>query len=382
MSVQLEPGETKLAEALASDRAEVAIGRRCVLAAAVLWSLSGVFTKGLALDGVTIAFYRGLFAGLALVPAVPRAGKLSRSMLPLGLCFGVMTGLYIAALKRTTAANAIFLQCTSTFWTIPSRWLCASGPIVGRSWGSPWRWSASRVIVLFGYDGRPGEKPGVALALASGFAYACVATGLRGFRAIDPIWLSAINNLMGSLALGLYIIASTETTRRTDAGRGWHPVRLRRPPDGDPVRALRPRPAVTRRSRGVAARPARASSQPALGLPRPWRAARPRDVRGRTDPARGSGIPIFGTSVFASLGIGGDGFTRQRITLAAGKKGANRSGSGPLPRRIPHQNPHPRRRPWQPRRVSPDTGPRGGRHPGRTADPGPSGRSVNPRQGV
>ncbi len=107
MSVQLEPGETKLAEALASDRAEVAIGRRFVLAAAVLWSLSGVFTKGLALDGVTIAFYRGLFAGLALLPVVPRSRwKLTRSMLPLGFCFGVMTGLYIAALKRTTVKDS------------------------------------------------------------------------------------------------------------------------------------------------------------------------------------------------------------------------------------------------------------------------------------
>jgi len=45
-------------------------GRRDVLAAAILWSLSGVVTKSLDLDGLSIAFYRGLFAGIALIPLV------------------------------------------------------------------------------------------------------------------------------------------------------------------------------------------------------------------------------------------------------------------------------------------------------------------------
>ena len=30
-----------------------------------------------------------------------------------------MIGMYIAAIKYTTAANAILLQCTATFWLIP-----------------------------------------------------------------------------------------------------------------------------------------------------------------------------------------------------------------------------------------------------------------------
>ncbi|MHC5544268.1 EamA family transporter [Singulisphaera rosea] len=95
-------------------------GRLYVLSAAVLWSLGGVFAKSIALDGLTIAFYRGLFAGLALLPFVPRAKQVFRpGMIPLGLAFGAMTGLYLASMKATTAANAIFLQCTSTIWTIP-----------------------------------------------------------------------------------------------------------------------------------------------------------------------------------------------------------------------------------------------------------------------
>lgn len=69
-------------------------GRGYILAAGVFWSLSGVITKSLPLDPLTIAFYRGLFAGLALLPFVPPGRWVFRPvMIPLGLVFGAMTGL-------------------------------------------------------------------------------------------------------------------------------------------------------------------------------------------------------------------------------------------------------------------------------------------------
>jgi drug/metabolite transporter (DMT)-like permease len=46
-------------------------GRWYVLGAGVFWSLSGVLTKSLPLDPLTIALFRGLLAGAALVPFVP-----------------------------------------------------------------------------------------------------------------------------------------------------------------------------------------------------------------------------------------------------------------------------------------------------------------------
>src|SRR5262249_6525774 len=96
-------------------------GRLLILAAALLWSVGCLFAKLLkGLDRPTIAFYRGLFAGLALLPFVPtRKWDFRPAMVLCCLVFGAMTGLYIAAVKATTAANAIFLQCTSTFWIIP-----------------------------------------------------------------------------------------------------------------------------------------------------------------------------------------------------------------------------------------------------------------------
>jgi drug/metabolite transporter (DMT)-like permease len=174
----------------------------------VLWSLGGVFAKSLALDALTIAFYRGLFAALVLLPVVPRARWVFRpAMIPLGLCFGAMTGLYIGAIKATTAANAIYLQCTSTFWTIPlSAWLLGERPDRRAVWAIGLATLGIAAIVLYGYDGRPREEVGIALGLASGLAYASVAIGLRGLRDLDPVWLSAINNLMGAVALGSWIL--------------------------------------------------------------------------------------------------------------------------------------------------------------------------------
>ncbi len=183
-------------------------GRRYVLAAALLWSTGGVFAKSLDLDGLTIAFYRGLFGGLVLIPFVPRARWIFRpAMLPLGLCFGAMTGFYIGAIKATTAANAIYLQCTSTFWTIPlSAWLLGERPDRRAVLGIGLATLGIAAIVLKGYDGRPNEELGIALGLASGLAYGLVAVGLRGLRDLDPIWLSAINNLLGALALGAWML--------------------------------------------------------------------------------------------------------------------------------------------------------------------------------
>src|SRR3954449_6582339 len=90
-------------------------GRLLIVGAAVLWSLGGVVAKGLKpLDGVTIAFYRSLFAGLALLPFIPRSRWVFRPvMLPVVIIFGAMVGLFLSSMARTTAANAILLQCTA-----------------------------------------------------------------------------------------------------------------------------------------------------------------------------------------------------------------------------------------------------------------------------
>ncbi len=182
-------------------------GRRYVLAAAVLWSLSGAITKSLTLDPLTIAFYRGLFAGLSLMPFVPRERRIFRpAMLPLGLVFGAMTGLFLGSMKLTTAANTIYLQYTSSFWVVPFALIfLGEWPDRRALGGIAVAMVGIGVIVGFGHSGRPEEWQGVLMGLASGIAYAIVVVGMRGFRDIDPIWLSVVNNLGGATTLGIWM---------------------------------------------------------------------------------------------------------------------------------------------------------------------------------
>ncbi len=205
------PGETGVSGTVAEQIGRPALGRRCVLGAALLWSLSGVVTKSEALrslDATTIAFYRSLFAALVLLPLVPlRKWRFQPVMLPVSLIFGAMIGLYIAAIRLTTAANAIFLQCSATLWMVPLGWLFLRErpdrrSLLGITIAAP----GIVAIVLFGHHGTPDEWLGVGLGLASGLAYAGVVVGMRGLRNLDPIWLSAINNLGGSLALAAWVL--------------------------------------------------------------------------------------------------------------------------------------------------------------------------------
>jgi drug/metabolite transporter (DMT)-like permease len=196
-------------------------GRRLVLAAAVFWSLSGVITKSLPLDPLSIALYRGLFAGLALLPFAPRRRWVFRPvMIPLGMVFGAMTATYLGSVKLTTAANAIYLQYTATFWVVPLGMIFLRERPDRRSLvGIVLAMVGIGLIVGWGYDGRPGEWKGVALGLASGLGFAAVATGMRGLRDLDPTWLSAVYHLLGAAALGGWMIAAGHAIARPGPGQ-------------------------------------------------------------------------------------------------------------------------------------------------------------------
>lgn len=185
-------------------------GRWCVLAAAVLWSTGGAISKALELDALTIAFYRGLFAGLALLPFVPRRDWVLRPGLwPLGAAFGAMVACFLGSVKTTTSANAIFLQCSAVFWVVPlSAISLGERPDRRARVGIAIAVLGIILIVGWGYDGRPNEWQGIALGLASGIIMACVSVSLRGLRGLNPIWLSGVLNLLGTLALGLWAVLS------------------------------------------------------------------------------------------------------------------------------------------------------------------------------
>ena len=190
-------------------------GRLWVFLAGVLWSLAGVWTKSLPDSGTTIAIWRGLFAGLALAPFAIGRGpkKITARYLWIAIAFATMVGLYIAAIKATTAANAIFLQCSATAWVVPIGWMFLKEKPDRRTlWGVGLAMLGIAWIIapeLLVVDS--SHLVGMAMGLASGVAYACVVVGLRSCRADDSIWLSVWNNMAGSLILAAVIALTGES---------------------------------------------------------------------------------------------------------------------------------------------------------------------------
>ena len=156
-------------------------------------------------------------------------------MIPLGLVFGAMTGCYLGAVKTTTAANAIYLQYTATFWVVPLGMLfLGERPDRRALVGIGLAMLGIAVIVGWGYDGRPDEWRGVALGLASGLGFAAVATGMRGLARPRP----DLAQFRLSTCSGPWRWALDRRQRRrdrsADAPQVFDAARLWRRPDGLP----------------------------------------------------------------------------------------------------------------------------------------------------
>ncbi len=201
-------------------------GRWCILVAAVLWSLSGAFTKALTTPtflGVDepklepfvfagkdvpmqIAFYRAFFAGLVLVPTLRRNSlQLRPLMFGMVLCFGLMNASFISAQALGTSANAILLQNSAPMWMylVSIYWLgekpdrrgtiCLFLGMLGIG-----------LIIAGGWT--EGELLVVGIGLFSGFTYAGVILSLRILRDVSSSWLTVWNHLLGSLILLPFVL--------------------------------------------------------------------------------------------------------------------------------------------------------------------------------
>jgi drug/metabolite transporter (DMT)-like permease len=193
----------------------LAQGRVLIVVAAVLWSLSGAFTKVLThesewnvgpakLHGLQIAFYRALFAGLSLVPVLrPRDFSFRRMMVVMVICFAMMNALFVSAMALGKAANAILLQYTAPMWMyLASIWWLGEKP--------DRRSSIALVVgllgiatIIWGAWGGPEESQflAVAIALGSGVCYAGVVLCLRVLRGASAPWMTVLNHLCAAFVL-------------------------------------------------------------------------------------------------------------------------------------------------------------------------------------
>jgi drug/metabolite transporter (DMT)-like permease len=184
-----------------------------LIAAALLWSLSGAFVKGPVLRalpaasaGLTIAFYRALFAALALLPLVRRRRIRWRpALVPMVVSFAAMNFLFVSAMTLTTAANAILLQYTAPLWMFLASVTLLGEPFERRSLVAL-GFGMAGVGVILAASLRTPEALGVVLGLASGLAYAGVAVCLRVLRDEDPTVLVVLNHAASALVLVPWVI--------------------------------------------------------------------------------------------------------------------------------------------------------------------------------
>ncbi|MBX7166251.1 MAG: DMT family transporter [Pirellulales bacterium] len=201
--------------AATGHRGDLWAARACVVAAALLWSTSGLFAKARIFDdwdpatrGLYLAFWRAAFAAGVLLPAARRVRW--HVLLPVMIAaFTAMNVLYLSAMARTTAANAIWLQCTAPFWVL------VLGPWVWREPFDrrnllPLAFGAAGIGLILACELQSGtsgaSRQGLWFALGAGVAYAVVVLSLRALRGEHPVWLVALNHLAAALALAPFVL--------------------------------------------------------------------------------------------------------------------------------------------------------------------------------
>jgi len=215
-----------------------ALGVVFLAIAAGLWSLNGVLIKSIFADangpsGVSIAFYRSLFAGLCLFPlargkwatigssgrrepggtpptrggatfksarAEARSSRLPRpAAVGCMVLFTLMTVTFVLAMTKTETANVLILQYTSTFWIFAlSPWLLRETP--RREEVRLLAIAVPGIAIIFAGNAK-ADMSGLSIALASGVGFGLLTMLLRHLRDSNPVVVTVFNNLGSALLL-------------------------------------------------------------------------------------------------------------------------------------------------------------------------------------
>lgn len=196
------------------ERRRLFAGRLWAVAAALLWSTSGLFAKSpwfvdwpVADRGPMLAFWRALFASLVLLPFVRRP-RWRPSLVPLGLSFAAMSVLYMTSMALTTAANAIWLQNIAPAWVFLLG-ITIFGDRVDRRNFVPLGFSLAGVGLILFHEAGGQAIIGVVCGLASGLAFALVALLMRRTADEDHAWIVAFNQGVVALLLLPWIVCCT-----------------------------------------------------------------------------------------------------------------------------------------------------------------------------
>ncbi|MDM7924190.1 MAG: DMT family transporter [Pyrinomonadaceae bacterium] len=90
-----------------------------VLIAVFLWSTGGLFIKLTTLDAYQVTFFRSLFAAITVMILTRKEGlKINGFGVFTSIIYALLLFLFVWATKKTTAANAIFLQYTAPIYIL------------------------------------------------------------------------------------------------------------------------------------------------------------------------------------------------------------------------------------------------------------------------
>ena len=200
-----------------TDKSELSLlqGRLCILAAAVLWSLSSLFSKVLShptwmglhepkIEPLQMAFYRVFFAMLVLIPLVRKSDISFRpTMLMMGLTFALMNAFFISAMVEGSAAKAILLQYSAPLWMyLAAIFLFKEMPTH--------RDTVTLILGLLGIgiivwgDWKDNNLRIVALGLGSGITFGGILLFLRVLRDQSSSWLTVWNHCFAVVVLSYF----------------------------------------------------------------------------------------------------------------------------------------------------------------------------------
>ncbi|WP_299746895.1 DMT family transporter [uncultured Tateyamaria sp.] len=185
-------------------------GVALVVVSAVIFSMSGVLTKMIEADGWTIACWRGVIGGLAVIAYVEaRRGDTPRSKAfrlgPRGWFLAsvgsVASVTFIYAFKLTYVANVAVIYATAPFFAASLAWLAMRETVKGRTLIAGVLSFAGVVIIVSG-GLRTGKLPGDVLAVAMTLGNAAYIVLIRKFSDVPVVWAG------GASALQLFVVGA------------------------------------------------------------------------------------------------------------------------------------------------------------------------------
>jgi drug/metabolite transporter (DMT)-like permease len=201
------------AEAAAAARAGRAVGVAMLVAASVLWSLSGVAVKTLHLPAIAFTLYRSLGAAAAMAVAAPlMTGRRPRGdwmAISAILYTGVVT-LLVLAMTLSTAAVGILLQYTAPVWCALFAWFF-QGRRIGPATAAALAIATMGVIVMIAGTrgasvGQQHWSLGPTYGVLSGIAFGALILVLEKLDTfsgggVNPALIVLLNNLGAAAVL-------------------------------------------------------------------------------------------------------------------------------------------------------------------------------------